>query len=139
MTRVDAATRYRADVLSTQFAYDDTVAVYRRALRRIFLRLAVELLDDPTSGMGDDDLASLARLACQLVPDDENALIQASAEGRLDVVKLLVSRGADVNARVFVDSTFEKPDGEWRSPLSMARRGRHAEVVTFLQSAGARE
>jgi DNA-binding SARP family transcriptional activator len=71
-TRVEAATRYRADVLSTQFAYDDTVAVYRRALRRTFLRLAIELLDDPTCGMGDDDLASLARLACQLVPDDEN-------------------------------------------------------------------
>jgi beta-lactamase regulating signal transducer with metallopeptidase domain len=75
----------------------------------------------------------------EMVPDDENALIQASGEGHLDVVKLLVSRGADVNARVFVDSTFNRPNGEWRSPLSMARRGRHAAVVAYLQSAGARE
>jgi hypothetical protein len=38
-----------------------------------------------------------------------------------------------------VDQTFNRPDGEWRSPLSMARKGRHAAVVTYLLSAGARE
>ncbi len=74
-----------------------------------------------------------------IVPGDENALIQASAHGRLDNVKLLVARGADVNARVWVEQARERSQGEWRTPLSMARRGRHAAVVAFLLSVGARE
>lgn len=74
----------------------------------------------------------------QIVPDDENALIQASGSGHLPVVKLLVSRGADVNARVWVDGADDSK-GEWRSPLSMARKGGHRSVVEFLLSAGARE
>jgi ankyrin repeat protein len=76
----------------------------------------------------------------EMVPSDENALIQASGEGHLEVVKLLVGRGADVNARIFVDSaSYERPKGEWRSPLIMARKNGHRAVVDFLQSAGARE
>jgi ankyrin repeat protein/beta-lactamase regulating signal transducer with metallopeptidase domain len=74
----------------------------------------------------------------QMVPDDENALIQASGSGQLAVVSLLVKRGADVNARVWVEGAGESK-GEWRSPLSMARKGRHNGVVDFLLSAGARE
>ena len=70
------------------------------------------------------------------VPGDENALIQASGNGRLDVVKLLVARGANVNARIWADNNR---DGEWRTPLGMARRGRHTAVVEFLQSVGAVE
>jgi beta-lactamase regulating signal transducer with metallopeptidase domain len=70
------------------------------------------------------------------VPGDENALIQASGNGRLDVVKLLVSRGANVNARIWADTSR---NGEWRTPLGMARRGRHTAVVEFLRSAGAVE
>jgi bla regulator protein blaR1 len=70
-----------------------------------------------------------------VVDGDENALIQASGHGALDVVKLLVARGADVNARVQVQERF---GDEWRTPLSMAERGRHQAVVEFLKSAGAR-
>jgi bla regulator protein BlaR1 len=72
-----------------------------------------------------------------MVRGDENALINASANGHLAVVKLLVARGADVNARVWVDSAFERPNGEWRSPLSVAERGRHGAIIDFLRSAGA--
>jgi bla regulator protein blaR1 len=72
-----------------------------------------------------------------VVPGDENALIQASGNGRLDVVKLLVSREANVNARVWAPRT--RDDGEWRTPMSMARRNRHAAVVGFLRSVGAVE
>jgi len=75
----------------------------------------------------------------QMVPEDENALIQASGEGHLEVVKLLVARGADVNARVWVEPASERPNGEWRSPLAMARKGGHNAVVAYLQSLGARE
>jgi len=73
----------------------------------------------------------------QVVPGDENSLIEASASGRLNVVKLLANRGANVNARVWA----ERPKGgggEWRTPLNMARRRGHAEVISFLQAAGAR-
>jgi ankyrin repeat protein len=72
-----------------------------------------------------------------VVPGDENALIQASGSGRLEVVRLLVSRGANVNARVWAPRT--RDEGEWRTPLGMARQGRHASVVAFLQSVGAIE
>ncbi len=74
-----------------------------------------------------------------MVPGDENALIQASGSGHLEIVKLLVARGADVNARAWAESAREPQQGEWRTPLNTARRGRHAAVVDFLLSAGARE
>jgi beta-lactamase regulating signal transducer with metallopeptidase domain len=75
-----------------------------------------------------------------VIDGDENALIQAAGNGHLDVVKLLVARGANVNARVQVEVNVDgRPTTEWRTPLSMARRGRHAAVVAFLQSAGAVE
>jgi len=75
----------------------------------------------------------------QIVPGDENALIQASSEGHLEVVKLLVGRGADVNARVWAEQSGRQSDGEWRTPLSMARKSGHTEVVAYLLSVGARE
>ena len=75
----------------------------------------------------------------QIVPGDENALIQASGEGHLAVVKLLVARGANVNGRAWADSAYERPDGEWRTALSMATKGRHRAVIDFLRASGARE
>ena len=72
-----------------------------------------------------------------VVTGDENALIAASAAGRLAAVKVLVARGADVNARVNSGFLFTVGE-EWRTPLSMARRGGHADVVAFLLANGAR-
>ncbi|MEX2263463.1 MAG: M56 family metallopeptidase [Bryobacteraceae bacterium] len=74
----------------------------------------------------------------QVVPGDENALIEASASGHLPVVKFLAGRGANVNARVWVERNGNR-EGEWRTPLNMARKRGHGAVVAFLQSAGARE
>ncbi|HYP12679.1 MAG TPA: M56 family metallopeptidase [Bryobacteraceae bacterium] len=74
----------------------------------------------------------------QVVPGDENALIEASASGHLPVIKLLIDRGANINARVWVEPSKGRP-GEWRTPLSMARRNGHTEAVSYLRSAGARE
>jgi ankyrin repeat protein/beta-lactamase regulating signal transducer with metallopeptidase domain len=73
----------------------------------------------------------------EVVPGDENALIGASGSGHLDVVRLLVSRGANINARVWAEQGWFVPGGEWRTPLSIARRGEHAAVVRYLQSLGA--
>jgi len=70
-----------------------------------------------------------------IVAGDENPLIQASGKGHLAVVQLLVARGADVNTRVHVVDA--RGADEWRTPLRMARQGRHAAVVAFLISAGA--
>jgi uncharacterized protein len=93
----------------------------------------------------------------------DNALIQASANGHLEVVKLLVARGADVNARargvaktvavgnirmtrkaVKKDGAIQRADdspkqGEYGTPLGMAARGGHKDVVVFLLTSGARE
>jgi ankyrin repeat protein/beta-lactamase regulating signal transducer with metallopeptidase domain len=75
----------------------------------------------------------------EVVPGDENALISASGAGYLDVVRLLVSRGANVNARVWAERGWPERQGEWRTPLNMARRGGHTPVVRYLQSVGAIE
>jgi ankyrin repeat protein len=73
-----------------------------------------------------------------VVPGDENALCKASEQGQLNVAKFLVSRGANVNARIWVENVRGR-EGEWRSPLIMARRGRHQAVVDFLLASGARD
>jgi hypothetical protein len=83
-------------------------------------------------------LVRLRRLKCnqgQIVEGDENALIQASGSGRIGVAKLLVTRGADVNARAWSGG----PNGEWRTALMMAKRNGQKEVFDFLLAMGARE
>jgi ankyrin repeat protein len=73
-----------------------------------------------------------------VVPGDENALIHACEGGQAEVVRLLIERGADVNARVWAGRPGSE-HGEWRTPLSMARRNGHDEVVKILRAANARE
>jgi len=70
-------------------------------------------------------------------------LINASGTGRLDVVKLLVQRGANVNLGVWVDAYKGRRDGnpvfdrEYRSPLGMAEQAGHRAVADFLRANGA--
>ena len=59
---------------------------------------------------------------------DVTALIFASSNGRLDAVKLLVSRGADVNAQ---DSFYRARAAD------MALTNGHADVAVFLVQSGA--
>ena len=68
----------------------------------------------------------------KVVNGDENPIIKASETGQLEAVKLLVARGADVNSRVRIERGFDgKAEFEYRTPLSMARRGGHAKVVEY--------
>ena len=67
-----------------------------------------------------------------IVEGDENPLIQAAWNGHRKTVVLLINRGADVNARV-----WER--GELRTPLRMAKKEGHDEIVRMLIDAGARE
>lgn len=67
-----------------------------------------------------------------IVEGDENPLIQAAWNGHRKVVDLLINRGADVNARA-----WER--GELRTPLRMAKKEGHDEIVRMLIDAGARE
>lgn len=83
-----------------------------------------------------DQGADIEKLVC----GDENALIHASETGQAEVVRFLIGRGANVNARVRVESGDGGATRQvWRTPLVMARRGHHDEVVRILLAAGAGE
>lgn len=95
------------------------------------------------AGAGNLEIAQLllargARIE-DVVEGDENPLIHASEFGQISMVQFLIGRGANVNARVWVPPTDSRSAGEWRSPLSMARRGGHDALVTLLLNAGARQ
>lgn len=71
------------------------------------------------------------------VEGDENPLMNAAEHGHLRVVQLLVEKGADLHARIY--SEKYQGGGEWRTAISQARKNGHMDVVTYLQSRGARE
>ena len=83
-----------------------------------------------------DYLITLGADVNAVVPDDETPLINAAREGHLDIVRRLVTAGADVNLAVPV--TLASGATEVRSPLSQARRHRHADVAAYLIDQGAR-
>jgi DNA-binding SARP family transcriptional activator len=95
--RAAAVAAYGSDFLSVQFAYDDTVAAYRRRLRRTFLDLATALLADPPDGADAGALAGLARRAWRTAPDDEGVCLAA--------VRALSRLGYRAEARELVDVT----------------------------------
>jgi DNA-binding SARP family transcriptional activator len=95
--RAAAVDAYSGDVLSVQFAYDDNVAAYRRAVRRTFLRLATAMLADPPADACADALAAVARRAWNLAPDDDDVCLAA--------VRTLAGIGRHAEARELVEST----------------------------------
>ena len=60
------------------------------------------------------------------------ALWVAAANGHADIVKLLLAAKADINVVV-------KLEGNDHTPLSMAKEREHAQVISLLQEAGAKE
>jgi ankyrin repeat protein len=69
-----------------------------------------------------------------VVNGDETPLINAAGQNRLDVARYLIERGADVNLAVDAPTI----NGiERRSPLSMAQRRGHEEMVRLLREHGA--
>jgi DNA-binding SARP family transcriptional activator len=117
--RVDAVRAYRGDVLSVQFAYDDTVAAYRRELRRLFLDVATAVLDCPPERMDPDDLVSLARRAWRTQRGDDRVCLTA--------VRTLAGLGHLAEACELVDLTAAALVEDGLDPGDFRRRAR---VVT---------
>jgi hypothetical protein len=67
----------------------------------------------------------------------------ARAGGRDERAAVAFDDRVHIGTRVWVETLWEqgtrRVTGEWRTPLSMARRGQHEAVVRVLISAGARE
>ena len=89
--------RPSSDVLSVQFAYDDTVTEYRLELRRSFLRLAVALLADPPARIDLDELAVLADRVSRVAPDGDNVYLTS--------IGTLIRAGHRTEARGLVEAT----------------------------------
>ena len=57
------------------------------------------------------------------------ALICAARSGSLDIVKLLIEKGADVNAKT----------GDGNTTLKIANEEENGEMIEFLKKSGAKE
>lgn len=69
--------------------------------------------------------------------DGHTVLHDAAKMGQEELVKLLLGKGADVNAQV-VDNYAQRVGEIWGdTPLHLAARGRHAGIVKLLLDAGA--
>jgi beta-lactamase regulating signal transducer with metallopeptidase domain len=149
--RLDELLVRRGIGINTPLVGDGTpILIAARAGRREAVRWLLDRGADPNtpspgdgnaliaaSGAGEVEIMRLlldrgARIE-DVVPGDENALITAAAEGTPGAVRLLIDRGANVNSRVWAD------DREWRTPLRMAKRRGHAEIIRMLEHSGARD
>lgn len=69
--------------------------------------------------------------------DGHTVLHDAAQMGEAELVKLLLEKGANINAQV-VDSHAQVVDRSWGdTPLHLAARRRHSGVVRLLLNAGA--
>lgn len=101
-----------------------------------------------------------ASINAKIGPDETTALTLAAAGGHLDIVRLLLSKGADIDARtkrletplyfaaangyskvvsllVDVPAGIDLTDYEGRTPLMVAARAGHLEAVKILLDGGA--
>lgn len=100
--RLHALGLYTDEVLTQQFAYDDTITAYRTALRRSFCGLATSVLLESPVGVDPADLSTLARRAAPRAPEDEE-LCRAAAH-------VLARSGRSSEARHLVAATAQALD-----------------------------
>jgi DNA-binding SARP family transcriptional activator len=116
----DAVRRFPGEVLSHQFAYDDTIETYRRQLRTTFLRLASSVLADPPGGSDPEDVVALAQRAAPIAPDDESLCLLA--------VNALLGDGRKAEALDLVRSTEQALTDLGLDPSGFSRTARCAFV-----------
>ena len=68
--------------------------------------------------------------------DGQSPVFVAAEKGHLEVIKLLVAAGADVNARV-VDPSPIDPSCSGLTPLGIARKNGHGKAEEELATGGA--
>jgi len=78
-------------------------------------------------GLSEQQVAELITVIAKAKPDDGKILIAAAQEGDLEVMKYLLGKGADVNAKLGIG---------WTALMAAAGRG-NAEAVKFLLDKGA--
>ena len=64
--------------------------------------------------------------------DGITPLYMSSLDGHVEIVKLLLEAGADVNAKAYVG-------GKDYTPLSIAKEKGHSEIVKLLKEHGAKD
>jgi DNA-binding SARP family transcriptional activator len=116
----DTIGRFPREVLSHQFAYDDTIETYRRQLRSTFLRLASSILADPPGGSDPDDVIALAQRVGRVAPDDESLCLLA--------VNALLGQGREAEARELVRGTEQALANLGIDPSDFSRAARCAFV-----------
>jgi ankyrin repeat protein len=67
----------------------------------------------------------------------KSAVFEAACSGHLDVVKLLVGAGADVNSRLVNDPLVVGSERSGLTPLGAAMANHYDTVAEFLRQAGA--
>ena len=115
-------------------------------------RLCLDHGADPNRNLVDEHkstLAAVAELASVEMAElliqhgahvkGSGALIMAAEEGKLDVVGLLLDKGADINEIGIEHPTDPRFKEDMGSALHRAIFGNHQEVVTFLLDRGADE
>ena len=121
------------------------ISIYKRHLNvvRLLLTHHAYLHDDNwrresplcvASGCGNLEMVQSLLSVGASVHSNPSPLFAACAEGHLNIVQELLTHGADID----YGDNHDGPYGGYHvSPLEIARRGRHIEVVNFLIARGA--